>query len=64
MKAASWQLTMLASAHWTFSAKHQPYEIDPAIEKELDEFRQMVASRDLQDFYLYETEEKQDFATL
>ena len=45
-------------------AKHQPYEIDPAIEKELDEFRQMVASRDLQDFYLYETEEKQDFATL
>ena len=45
-------------------AKHQPYEIDPAIEKELDEFRQMVALRDLQDFYHYETEEKQDFATL
>ena len=45
-------------------AKHQPYEIDPAIEKELDAFRQMVATRDLQDFYLYETEEKQDFTAL
>lgn len=45
-------------------AKHQPREIDPAIEKELDAFRQMVAARDLQDFYLYETEEKQDYGTL
>jgi len=45
-------------------AKHRPREVDPAIEKELDEFRQMVAARDLQDFYLYETEEKQDFTTL
>ena len=44
--------------------KHQPREVDPAIEKELDEFCQMVATRELQDFYLYETEEKQDFATL
>jgi trimethylamine:corrinoid methyltransferase-like protein len=45
-------------------AKHQPREVDPAVEKELDTFRQMVATRDLQDFYLYETEEKQDFAAL
>jgi len=45
-------------------AKHRPREVDPAIEKELDEFRQMVATRELQDFYLYETEEKQDFSTL
>jgi trimethylamine--corrinoid protein Co-methyltransferase len=45
-------------------AKHQPREVDPAIEKELDAFRQMVATRNLEDFYLYETEEKQDFATL
>jgi len=44
--------------------KHQPREVDPAIEKELDAFRQMVATRDLQDFYLYETEEKQDFTSL
>ncbi|MFZ5857990.1 MAG: trimethylamine methyltransferase family protein [Chloroflexota bacterium] len=45
-------------------AKHQPREIDPAIESELDAFRQMVATRNLEDFYLYETEEKQDFANL
>jgi trimethylamine--corrinoid protein Co-methyltransferase len=45
-------------------SKHQPREVDPAIEKELDEFRQMVATRELQDFYLYESEEKQDFAIL
>ena len=45
-------------------AKHQPRAIDPAIESELDAFRQMVATRNLEDFYLYETEEKQDFATL
>jgi len=45
-------------------AKHQPREVDPAIEKELDDFRQMVATRELQDFYLYETEEKQDFTIL
>jgi len=43
---------------------HQPYAIAPSVEKELDEFRQMVANRNLEDFYLYETEEKQDFATL
>ena len=45
-------------------AKHQPSKVDPAIEKELDAFRQMVATRDLQDFYLYETEEKQDLTAL
>jgi len=45
-------------------ARHQPREVDPAIEKELDAFRQMVATRNLEDFYLYETEEKQDFSTL
>lgn len=45
-------------------AKHQPREVDPVLEKELLAFRQMVAARDLQDFYLYETEEKQDFTAL
>jgi trimethylamine--corrinoid protein Co-methyltransferase len=45
-------------------AKHQPREIDPAIERELDAFRQMVATRNLEDFYLYETEEKQEFNQL
>jgi trimethylamine--corrinoid protein Co-methyltransferase len=44
--------------------KHQPREVDPAIEKELDEFCNMVATRSLEDFYLYEIEEKQDFTAL
>jgi trimethylamine--corrinoid protein Co-methyltransferase len=44
--------------------KHQPRAVDPAIEKELDAFRQMVATRNLEDFYLYESEEKQDFSAL
>jgi trimethylamine--corrinoid protein Co-methyltransferase len=45
-------------------ARHTPREVDPAVEVELDAFRQMVATRDLQDFYLYETEERQDLAAL
>ena len=45
-------------------AKHQPRAVDPAIEKELDVFRQIVATRSLEDFYLFETEEKQDFSSL
>jgi len=45
-------------------AKHQPREVDPAIEKELDSFKQSVATRNLEDFYLYETEEKQDYSAL
>jgi trimethylamine--corrinoid protein Co-methyltransferase len=45
-------------------AKHQPREVDPTIERDLDAFRQMVATRNLEDFYLSETEEKQDLANL
>jgi len=45
-------------------SKHQPYPIDPAIESELDAFRQMVNNRSLDDFYLYETEAKQDLRNL
>ncbi len=45
-------------------AKHQPYPIDPAIERELDAFRQMVSARPLDEFYLHETEEKQDLKNL
>jgi trimethylamine--corrinoid protein Co-methyltransferase len=45
-------------------AKHQPREIDPAIARELDAFKESVATRNLEDFYLYETEEKQDFTAL
>ena len=45
-------------------AKHQPYPIDPAIERELDAFRQMVSARPLEEFYLHETEERQDLKNL
>jgi trimethylamine--corrinoid protein Co-methyltransferase len=43
---------------------HQPRTLHPEIERELDEFRQTVASRQLDDFYLYESDEKQDFDNL
>jgi trimethylamine--corrinoid protein Co-methyltransferase len=45
-------------------AKHQPRELDPAMEQELAAYRQMVAERPLDDFYLYELEERQDWDTL
>ncbi len=45
-------------------AKHQPREVDPILENELDRFRQSVAARNLEDFYLFETEEKQDYTAL
>jgi len=44
--------------------KHEPRFIDPDVEKELDEFRSKVATRNLEDFYLYETVEKQDYQNL
>ncbi len=43
---------------------HEPRQMDPAIEKELDKFRKEIAERDLNDFYLFETEEKQDYDNL
>ncbi|MBN1877050.1 MAG: trimethylamine methyltransferase family protein, partial [Anaerolineae bacterium] len=45
-------------------AKHQPYEVDPAIARELATFKETVAARSLDEFYLYEVEEKQDFSIL
>jgi trimethylamine--corrinoid protein Co-methyltransferase len=45
-------------------SKHRPYPIDPAIENELDAFRQMVNNRPLDEFYLYETEDRQDLRNL
>jgi trimethylamine--corrinoid protein Co-methyltransferase len=44
--------------------QHQPYELDPALEQELDDYRQMVARRPLDDFYLHEMEDRQDWDTL
>jgi trimethylamine--corrinoid protein Co-methyltransferase len=45
-------------------AKHQPRELDPALEQELDDYRQMVASRPLDEFYLGELEERQHWDAL
>jgi trimethylamine--corrinoid protein Co-methyltransferase len=45
-------------------AKHQPLELDPAIERELAAFKASAAERNLQEYYLYENEEKQDYAAL
>ncbi|MBN1148326.1 MAG: trimethylamine methyltransferase family protein [Anaerolineales bacterium] len=43
--------------------KHQPRAVDPALEKELDEFRQEVAARTIEEFYAGEQLENQDFGT-
>jgi trimethylamine--corrinoid protein Co-methyltransferase len=43
---------------------HQPRQIDPALEAELDQFRQMVASRPIDEFYLGEIEDRQDYQAL
>lgn len=43
---------------------HQPRQLDPAVLKAMDEFRHMVAERDLADFYNYEQPEYQDFDNL
>jgi len=45
-------------------AEHQPRVLDPAVIKEMEEFRKMVAKRDLNDFYHYEQPENQDFENL
>ena len=40
-------------------ARHQPYELDPSMEQELDAYRQMVAGRPLEEFYAGEVAENQ-----
>ena len=42
-------------------AKHQPRQLDPVIEKELEAYRVMVAGRPIEEFYKYEAAELQDF---
>jgi len=48
-----------AKAHQLL-AEHKPVELDPAIEKELEAYREMVAERPMEDFYKYEDAELQD----
>jgi len=45
-------------------AQHQPLDIDPSLEAELQAFRNKVAERDLNDFYAYEQIEHQDYNNL
>jgi trimethylamine--corrinoid protein Co-methyltransferase len=45
-------------------ANHQPRKLDAAMEQELDEMRQMIAGRPLDDFYLHEMEDRQNWDNL
>jgi trimethylamine--corrinoid protein Co-methyltransferase len=45
-------------------AKHQPRELDPALERELDEYCALVAARNLDEFYLGELAENQAWDAL
>jgi trimethylamine--corrinoid protein Co-methyltransferase len=44
--------------------EHKPRQLDMEVAAALEEFRQMVAERNLQDFYLYEQPENQDYTNL
>jgi trimethylamine--corrinoid protein Co-methyltransferase len=41
-------------------SKHQPNQLDPAVDQELENFRQKVSTRSIEDFYKYETVEYQE----
>jgi trimethylamine---corrinoid protein Co-methyltransferase len=43
---------------------HRPRTVDPQIELKLDAYRQAVAARELEEFYLAEQEENQDYDNL
>jgi len=45
-------------------AEHEPRDLDPAVEEELDAYRQKVAERRMETFYAYEDEELQDLSAL
>ena len=45
-------------------ARHQPRQLDPALARELEDYRTMVAGRSLEEFYGYEVEERQDLSAL
>ncbi len=45
-------------------AKHRPRELDPAIEAELQAFREMVAGRSLEEFYSYELPRMQQWEAI
>jgi trimethylamine--corrinoid protein Co-methyltransferase len=45
-------------------AAHEPQEVDPLIEHELNEYRHRVAERPMEEFYAYEDEALQDLSLL
>ncbi len=45
-------------------SEHQPRQLDPAVTAAMDQFRLQVTERNLQDFYLYEQPENQDYTNL
>ncbi len=45
-------------------ADHEPCELDPVVERDLDAYRRRVARRPMEQFYAYEDEELQDLSAL
>ncbi len=45
-------------------ARHQPRPLDPALEKGLLEYVEVIRNRSMEEFLLYEDESKQDFTSL
>jgi trimethylamine--corrinoid protein Co-methyltransferase len=45
-------------------ADHQPRELNPVVERELDDYRRQVARRPMEEFYAYEDEALQDLDAL
>jgi trimethylamine--corrinoid protein Co-methyltransferase len=45
-------------------AAHQPRELDPAVDTELEAYLEMTRGRSVEDFLVYEDESKQDFSAL
>ena len=48
----------------TIEANHQPRQLDPAVEKALQDYLEMSRRRSLEDYYAYEEESRQDFNNL
>jgi trimethylamine--corrinoid protein Co-methyltransferase len=44
--------------------RHQPRTLDPVLEQELDEFRQAVSRRTIEEFYAGELEENQEWEAI
>jgi trimethylamine--corrinoid protein Co-methyltransferase len=45
-------------------AQHEPRDLDPAMVRDLEDYREKVASRALDEFYLHEMQDKQDWQNL